>query len=61
MQNPITMWAAILQANSTTKGFLPPRMTAAQLTAVTIAGGACDSLMVFDTTLQKLFIVENSS
>jgi hypothetical protein len=45
--------SAILQANSTTKGFLPPRMTTAQKNAiVTPAAG----LVVYDTTLNKLAV-----
>jgi hypothetical protein len=45
--------SAILQANSTTQGFLPPRMTTTQKNAIAtpMAG-----LMVFDTTLMKLCI-----
>jgi hypothetical protein len=45
--------SAIFQVNSTTKGFLMPRMTTAQKNAiVTPATG----LMVFDTTLGKLCV-----
>ena len=45
--------SAILNAESTTKGFLPPRMTTAQknLIATPAAG-----LMVYDTTLNKLCV-----
>jgi len=45
--------SALLQANSTTKGFLPPRMTTAEKNAiVTPAAG----LMVYDTDLNKLCV-----
>jgi len=42
---------AALEMVSTTKGFLPPRMTTAQRTAITGVPG----LMVFDTDLGVLF------
>ena len=45
--------SAVLQAESTTKGFLPPRMTTTQKNAIaTPAAG----LIVFDTTLAKLWV-----
>jgi len=44
--------SAIFQADSTTKGFLPPRMTTTQRTAITGTAG----LMVYDTTVNKLFV-----
>ena len=45
--------SAILQADSTTKGFLPPRMTTAQKLAIaTPAAG----LMIYDTDLNKLCV-----
>lgn len=45
--------SAILEAVSTTRGFLPPRMTTAQKTAIaTPAAG----LVVYDTTLNKLCV-----
>jgi len=45
--------SAVLQADSTTKGFLPPRMTTAQKNAIaTPAAG----LVVYDTTLNKLCV-----
>lgn len=45
--------SAILQADSTTQGFLPPRMTTTQKNAIaTPAAG----LIVFDTTLMKLCV-----
>jgi hypothetical protein len=42
--------SAILQANSTTKGFLMPRMTQAQILAIVSPAAG---LMVFNTDLQK--------
>jgi hypothetical protein len=53
--------AALFQLESTTRGFLPPRMTTTQRTAITIAGGVATGLMVYDTSLDKLFVVEASS
>jgi hypothetical protein len=45
--------SAILEGNSTTKGFLPPRMTTTQKNAIaTPAAG----LVVYDTTLNKLCV-----
>jgi len=45
--------SAILQTDSTTKGFLPPRMTTTQKNAIaTPASG----LVVYDTTLGKLCV-----
>jgi hypothetical protein len=45
--------SALLQVDSTTKGFLPPRMTTTQKNAIaTPAAG----LMVYDTTLNKLCV-----
>jgi len=42
-----------LEVNSTTKGFLPPRMTTVQKNAITsLAAG----MIVYDTTLNKLCI-----
>lgn len=41
---------AILQGDSTTKGFLPPRMTAAQRDAITAVAG----LMIYNTDTDKL-------
>ena len=50
--------SAILQADSTTKGFLPPRMTTTQKNAIaTPATG----LMVFDTTLVKLCVYSGTA
>jgi hypothetical protein len=45
--------SAVLQADSTTKGFLPPRMTTAQKNAIT---SPTAGLMVYDTTLNKLCV-----
>ncbi len=50
--------SAILQADSTTKGMLPPRMTNAQMVAiVTPASG----LMVYDTTNNKLNVYDGTN
>jgi hypothetical protein len=46
-----TSYSAILQADSTTQGFLPPRMTTAQRTAI---ASPVNGLIVFDTDLQNL-------
>lgn len=43
--------SAVLQADSTTKGFLPPRMTTVQKLAI---GTPAAGLMVFDTTLNQM-------
>lgn len=45
--------SAITQINSTTKGFLPPRMTTTQKNAI---GTPAAGLMVYDTTLNKLCV-----
>jgi hypothetical protein len=45
--------SAILQADSTAKGFLPPRMTTTQKNAIT---SPANGLVVFDTTLGKLCV-----
>lgn len=45
--------AAILSLVSTTQGFLPPRMTTAQKTAI---GTPAAGLVVYDTTLNKLCV-----
>jgi hypothetical protein len=42
--------SAILQADSTTKGFLPPRMTTTQKNAITAVAG----LVLYDSTTNKL-------
>jgi hypothetical protein len=46
--------SAILQADSTTQGFLPPRLTTAQ--KVTLAATAVSGLMIYDTNLNKLCV-----
>ena len=43
--------SAFLQVNSTTRGFLPPRMTTAQRNAI---ASPVNSLIVFDTDLQNI-------
>ena len=48
--------SAQLQANSTTKGFLIPRMTTAQRNAI---GTPAEGLQVFDTDLHCLFLYAN--
>jgi hypothetical protein len=45
--------SALSQMNSTTKGFLPPRMTTAQKNAI---GTPAEGLIVYDTTLSKLCV-----
>ena len=45
--------SAILQADSATRGFLPPRMTTAQRTAI---GTPAEGLQVYDTTIHKLYL-----
>lgn len=42
--------SAIIQANSTTQGFLPPRMTTAQKNAIV---SPAEGLMVYDTDLKR--------
>lgn len=45
--------SAVVSADSTTKGFLPPRMTTAQKNAIAAPAAG---LMVYDTTLNKLCV-----
>lgn len=45
--------SAILEAQSTTQGFLPPRMTTTQKNAIS---SPATGLIVFDTTLAKLCV-----
>jgi hypothetical protein len=42
--------SAVIQANSTTKGFLPPRMTTTQKNAI---ASPATGLQVYDTTLNR--------
>jgi len=51
--NPDAGASALFQMDSTTKGFLPPRMTTAQKTAI---GTPDTGLVVYDTTLNKLCV-----
>jgi hypothetical protein len=44
--------SAVFDITSTTKGFLPPRMTTTQRTSITPTEG----LMVYDTTIKKLYL-----
>lgn len=50
--------SAILQADSTTKGFLPPRMTTTQKNAI---ASPASGLMVYDTTTNKLCCYNGTS
>jgi hypothetical protein len=50
--------SAILQADSTTRGFLPPRMTTTQKNAISTPA---QGLMVFDTTLVKLCVYNGTT
>jgi uncharacterized membrane protein YhiD involved in acid resistance len=45
--------SAVLQVDSTTKGFLPPRMTTTEKNAI---ASPATGLMVYDTTLNKLCV-----
>lgn len=45
--------SALLQIDSTTRGFLPPRMTTAQKNAI---GTPATGLVIYDTTLNKLAV-----
>jgi hypothetical protein len=49
--------SAILQLDSTTRGFLPPRMTSVERNAI---GTLVAGLMVYDTTLNKLYVYTNA-
>jgi len=49
--------SAMLDVKSTTKGFLPPRMTTTQRLAVS---SPADGLLVFDSDLSELMIFKNS-
>jgi hypothetical protein len=50
---PTRFSSAMVAINSTTKGFLPPRMTTAQKNAI---GTPATGLVVYDTTLNKLAV-----
>ena len=50
--------SAALQVDSTTKGFLPPRMTTTEKNAITTPA---TGLVVFDNTLAKLCIYTGSA
>jgi hypothetical protein len=50
--------SAILQADSTTKGFLPPRMTNAQMTAIV---SPATGLIVYDLTNNRLNVYDGSN
>jgi hypothetical protein len=50
--------SAIIEATSTTKGFLPPRMTNAQMVAITTPA---TGLMVYDTTNNKVNVYDGSA
>jgi hypothetical protein len=54
----IDVASAQLQISSTTKGFLPPRMTTTQKNAI---GTPAAGLMVFDTTLVKLCVYSGTA
>jgi len=58
---PISMTfaaSALLEVNSTIRGFLPPRMTTTQKNAI---GTPAAGLIVFDTTLAKLCVYSGSA
>jgi len=50
--------SAILQADSTTQGFLPPRMTTAEKAAI---ASPAAGLMVYDTTLNQMSYYNGST
>jgi division protein CdvB (Snf7/Vps24/ESCRT-III family) len=52
--------SAMLDVSSTTKGFLPPRMTTAQRIAISTTA-TNNGLMVFDTDTQSLWIVQSAA
>lgn len=58
--NPIPNSNAILELRSNTKGFLPPRMTSGQRTAISPAASD-EGLMVYDTTDNALYFWDGSS
>lgn len=48
---------ALVDLTSSTKGFLPPRMTTAQRTAI----AAVEGLVVYDTTIHGLFVYDSAN
>jgi hypothetical protein len=50
--------SAILQADSTTRGFLPPRMTTTQVNAIT---SPAEGLVVFNTTISHLCVYQSGA
>jgi hypothetical protein len=50
--------SAVLEVESTTKGFLPPRMTTTQQNAIS---GPAAGLMLYNTTTNKLMVYDGSS
>jgi hypothetical protein len=50
--------SALLNVSSTTKGFLPPRMTTTQKSAIS---SPAEGLTVYDTTLHKLYVYDGST
>jgi hypothetical protein len=50
--------SAVLQLDSTTQGFLPPRMTSTQRTAISTPA---NGLIVYDTTANQLYEYQNTS
>jgi hypothetical protein len=56
--NATAVASAALEIVSTTQGFLPPRMTTAQITAI---ASPANGLMVYNTTLNKICVFENGT
>lgn len=50
--------SAVLQADSTTKGFLPPRMTTTQINAI---ASPAEGLMVYNTTISHMCVYQAGS
>lgn len=57
INNPAPDASAQMDVSSTTKGFLPPRMTTAQRTGITLPA---EGLCVYDLTLHKLFVYDGT-
>jgi hypothetical protein len=53
-----TSASALVQVNSTTQGFLPPRMTTTQRTAIS---SPAEGLVVYDTDLHKLYCFDGTT